>query len=93
MSNEIPFDIDELHTTRLGVERIKRNLRLPESADVVEYCRSLILDASALFERRGKNWYIMSGDCEITVNVGSRSIITAHRGRARTIRLCSETNH
>ena len=34
---EYPFSITDLHTTPLGVERIRRNLNLPESLDVVDF--------------------------------------------------------
>ena len=34
-------NIDKIHTTELGVERIKRNLKLG-TIDVVEYCKSKI---------------------------------------------------
>lgn len=32
--------MDKIHTTEMGVERIKKNLKI-EDADVVEYCASL----------------------------------------------------
>lgn len=70
--------INDLHTTELGVERIRRNLSLDDSIDVVDFCRKLILDESAIFERRGKNWYVTSGGVIITINAGSNTIITAH---------------
>lgn len=35
--------IDKIHTTELGIERIKRNLKL-DTQDVVAYCRNKILD-------------------------------------------------
>ncbi len=72
-----------LHTTELGAERIRRNLGI-ETPDVVAWCRARILDRAAKIERRGKNWYVVSGGCRITVNAGSYTIITAHpSGRSR----------
>ena len=65
-----PFSITDLHTTPLGVERIRRNLNLPESLDVEDF---------ATFERKGKNWYVTAGHVRITVNANSNTIITAHR--------------
>ena len=38
MSNELIRNIDKLHTTEMGVERIKRNLGLT-NCDAVEWCR------------------------------------------------------
>jgi hypothetical protein len=42
MNNELIRNIDKIHTTEMGVDRILRNLKL-ESCDVVEYCKSKIL--------------------------------------------------
>ncbi len=76
----LPFDILKLRTTRLGEERIKRNLHFEGMEfDVVKLMRDMILDDSATAVRRGKNWYITSGHCLITINASSLTIITAHR--------------
>lgn len=71
-------NIDKLHTTELGIERIKRNLNL-ETDDVVQWCKNKILHKDTAIERKGKNWYAKTDDCEITVNAHSYTIITAHR--------------
>lgn len=71
-------NIDKLHTTELGIERIKRNLNL-ETDDVVQWCKSKILHKDTIIERRGKNWYAKADGCMITVNAHSYTIITAHR--------------
>ena len=78
-TEEYPFSITDLHTTPLGVERIRRNLNLPESLDVVDFCRCFILEDFATFERKGKNWYVTAGHVRITVNANSNTIITAHK--------------
>lgn len=70
-------NIDKLHTTEMGAERVKRNLRL-ETGDVVQWCRRRILDGGAEIERAGKNWYVTVDGCRITVNAHSCTIITAH---------------
>lgn len=76
----LPFDVSKLHTTLLGEERIKRNLHFEGmEVDVVKLMRDLILDDSATAVSKGKNWYITSGYCRITVNASSLTIITAHR--------------
>ena len=77
MKNALIENIDRLHTTELGAERIRRNLGLTE--DPVEWCRSTILDKNATIGRQGKNWYVSVDGCVITVNAGSYTIITAHR--------------
>ena len=71
-------NIEKLHTTELGAERIRRNLQL-EADDVVQWCRARILDGRAKIERTGKNWYVTAGGCRITVNAHSYTIITAHK--------------
>ena len=32
-------NIDKIHTTEMGIDRIKRNLKI-DTADVVEYCKN-----------------------------------------------------
>ena len=76
--NDLLLNLDRLHTTEMGVERIKRNLFL-DTDDVVEWCRGRISDAGASLSRRGKNWYAVIDNCEITVNAHSYTIITAHK--------------
>ena len=78
MSNGLTESIDQLHTTEMGQERIRRNLGLADG-DAVEWCRLHILDKSAVIERRGKNWYVRIAGCVITVNASRYTIITAHR--------------
>ena len=70
-------NIDKVHTTEMGLERIKRNLRL-DSADVVGYCKNLILNRNCRIYQQGKNWYCEVDNVRITVNSFSYTIITAH---------------
>lgn len=76
--NDLQKNIDQLHTTALGIERIKRNLSI-EVDDVVQWCKTKILDKRAGIERRGKNWYVYIDRNQITVNAISYTIITAHQ--------------
>ena len=78
MQNELLQNLDKLHTTELGIIRIKRNLSL-ETEDVVSFCREKILSESAVITRKGKNWYIEVENSIITVNAYSYTIITAHK--------------
>ncbi|WP_026670716.1 MULTISPECIES: DUF3781 domain-containing protein [unclassified Butyrivibrio] len=78
MENILIANIDRVHTTEMGVDRIRRNLGLGDS-DVVAWCREKILDANAVIERQGKNWYVHIDGCVITVNASSYTIITCHR--------------
>lgn len=80
MKNELLENIEKLHTTTMGVERIRLNLSLGEDVkDVVTFCRQKILDDKAAIARQGKNWYIKIDGCIITVNAYSYTIITAHK--------------
>ena len=79
---ELLAHLDKIHTTPLGVERIRKNLSL-DVDDVVEWCVKIIADDNSSIYRKGKNWYVNKDDCEITVNAHSYTIITAHRKRKR----------
>jgi hypothetical protein len=79
---ELILNLHRLHTTKLGIERIKRNLSL-EVDDVVKWCVEKIQKKEASIIRNGKNWYINIENCEITVNAYSYTIITAHKRLAR----------
>lgn len=75
--NELLNNLDKLHTTELGVVRIKRNLSL-DIDDVIGWCKNKINSANAIITRSGKNWYVNADNCIITVNAYSYTIITAH---------------
>lgn len=70
-------NIDKIHTTELGVTRIKKNLNL-DTDDVAAYCRHKILSQNCNIYRQGKNWYCEVDSMKITVNAHSYTIITAH---------------
>ena len=76
--NDLIENIEQIHSTELGIERIRKNLGLG-AVDVVLWCRNKILDENSRIERQGKNWYIYYEDCVITVNATSYTIITAHK--------------
>ena len=78
-SNELIVNLDKLHTTELGVIRIRNNLSLGSAVDVVGWCSNQIKNPGSEIRRKGKNWYITSGGCIITVNAYSYTIITAHK--------------
>ncbi len=70
-------NIDKIHTTKMGVDRIKRNLKI-DTNDVVNYCKEKILDSNCNIYKQGKNWYCKIDNIEITINQYSYTIITAH---------------
>lgn len=79
MKNDLIENIEKLHTTPMGVDRIRRNLSLGDDVkDVVAFCSQKILTPTANITRQGKNWYVKIDGCIITVNAYSYTIITAH---------------
>lgn len=79
MDKQILIDnIDLVHTTEMGIDRIKRNLKI-DTNDVVEYCKQKVLDKNCNIYRQGKNWYCKIEDMVITINAYSYTIITAHK--------------
>ena len=73
-------NLDKIHTTPMGIERIRRNLAFDaEVSDVVAWCRERICDERCEITRNGKNWYCKIDGCIISVNAYSYTIITAHK--------------
>ena len=70
-------NIDKIHTTQMGAYRINKNLKL-DTDNVVEYCKSKIMDKSCNIYKQGKNWYCEIDNIIITINSNSYTIITAH---------------
>lgn len=70
-------NIDKLHTTEIGIDKIKRNLKI-NTENVVKYCKEKILDNNCNIYKQGKNWYCEVDNIIITVNSYSYTIITAH---------------
>ena len=69
--------IYKIHTTEMGIDRIKKNLKL-NTNDVVEFCKNKILDKNCNIYKQGKNWYCEIDKIKITLNSYSYTIITAH---------------
>lgn len=81
IENELIKNLDKVHTTEMGINRIKKNLSL-DCDDVVDWCKNQIKLAGMQGEkisRKGKNWYVDIGSGIITVNAYSYTIITAHK--------------
>ena len=70
-------NIDKIHTTGMGIDRIKMNLKL-DTNDVVKFCKNKILDNNCDIYKQGKNWYCEIDNIKITINSYSYTIITAH---------------
>ncbi|MEE3343384.1 MAG: DUF3781 domain-containing protein [Bacilli bacterium] len=70
-------NIDKIHTTELGIKRIKNNLNI-DIDDVVDYCKNIITSTNCNIYKKGKNWYCQIDNIIITINSYSYTIITAH---------------
>lgn len=70
-------NIENIHTTPLGIERIRNNLNL-DTYNVIEYCVDAINDDNSVVTKKGKNYYVRLRNTEITINSSSFTIITAH---------------
>lgn len=70
-------NIDKIHTTTMGIQRIKKNLKL-NTSEVVEYCKKKILNKNCKIYKQGKNLYCEIDNIKITINSYSYTIITAH---------------
>ena len=75
---ELLDNLDKVHTTERGVDRIKRNIGV-DVEDIVKYCIDKIKQENAVIERKGKNYYVSVDGIIITVNASSYTIITAHK--------------
>ena len=71
-------NIDKIHTTKMGIDMIKKHLKL-DTDNVVIYCKNVIIDNKTDIVRKSKNYYISNYKCIITVNAYSYTIITAHK--------------
>ena len=78
MNKEILLsNIGKIHTTKMGIDRIKRNLKL-DTNDVVNYCKNKVLNKDCNIYKQRKNWYCEIDNIKITINSYSYTIITAH---------------
>lgn len=71
-------NIDKIHTTLLGDKRIKKNLKLKEDLDSVEFCKEIIQSKNTNITLLGKNYYCLYKTIKIVINSYSYTIITAH---------------
>ena len=83
-------NLEKLHTTSMGAERIKRNLGL-QTHDVVAWCKDAVKKADIIIGQ-GKNWYVYAGGVVITINAHSYTIITAHKINAK-VRVMQESDY
>ena len=77
--NDLLNNIDKIHTTELGIIRVKKNLGI--DCDVVDYCKNKIKDSNCNIFKKGKNYYCEIDNIIITINSFSFTIITAKKTR------------
>lgn len=70
-------NINKVHTTEMGNDRIKKNLKL-NTNDAVGYCKNKVLDKNCNIYKQGKNWYCEIDNIKIIINSYSYTIITAY---------------
>ena len=70
-------NIENIHTTEMGVGRIQKNLKITE--EPVSYCISKLKQENSTVRKEGKNYYVDVDGCTITINSSSFTIITAHK--------------
>lgn len=71
-------NINKIHITLLGDKRIKKNLKLEEDIDSVEFCKEIIQSKNTNITLLGKNYYCLYKNIKIVINSYSYTIITAH---------------
>lgn len=75
---ELLENIEKIHTTEMGIERIKKNLDI-DASDVVSYCKNIIKKDECIVNKIGKNFYCQLNNYFLTINSYSYTIITAHK--------------
>jgi hypothetical protein len=77
--NDLLDNINKIHTTTLGIIRIKKNIGL-EINDIVNWCKRKTKNADRI-TKNGKNWYVYTGNFVLTIKAKSYTIITVHKTR------------
>ena len=75
-------NINKIHTTHMGLDRIKKNLKL-DNYDIIEYIKNIIKNKDTITYKKGKNYYCETDNIIITINSYSYTIITAHTKKKR----------
>lgn len=79
MNKEILIkNIDKIHITKLGNERVIDNLCLEYETNVEEFVKNIILNEDIEILKKGSNYYVLNDKYVITINSRTFTIITAH---------------
>ena len=74
IKNDLLINLNRIHTTELGKERIKKNLSV-NTDDIIKWCIRKIKKADKIL-RKGKNWYVYFKDFYLVINANNYTIIT-----------------
>ncbi|MBR2679141.1 MAG: DUF3781 domain-containing protein [Bacilli bacterium] len=77
MNNELLNNIDKIHTTELGIKRLRNNLEI-NNEDIINYLKKKIINDNSKISKKGKNYYCEIDNIIITINSYNYCIITAH---------------
>lgn len=77
MKNDLLLNIDKIHTTELGLKRIKNNLN-SQNKKIIEYIKKIIQKDNCNIFKKGKNYYCEIDNIIITINSYNYCIITVH---------------
>ncbi|MDR1033745.1 MAG: DUF3781 domain-containing protein [Bifidobacteriaceae bacterium] len=82
--NSLFANVDKLHTTELGEQRIRKNLGhiVDGVDDVIAWCKEQARNPETI-SRVGKNWYVRGNGFVLTINAQSFTIITAKREKSK----------
>ena len=71
-------NLTKIHTTKLGIARIKKNLNL-NTDDVVAFCKNKISATDCFVYKQGKNFYCLIDGIRFTIHANSYTMITANK--------------
>lgn len=71
--------LPRLHTTPLGLTRLRRNLCLSEDTDPVAFCRDLLSREDCTVLHLGKNLYCRAENVLLTIHARIYTLITGRR--------------
>lgn len=71
-------NIEKIHTTELGEERLIKNLKLTNK-NPIRYVKELLRNSRSHVYKKGKNFYCEYNHTRLTINADTFTVITAHK--------------
>lgn len=69
-------NLDKIHTTKLGIERVRKNLKI-DDIDIIKFIVEKINLENSEVRKQGKNYYVYVDNYVFTINSSSYTVITA----------------